>query len=51
MGCCCSSSDSQDITPVPPRPGLPEEAPSGVPYGLNDGGGSDQGATGYNVNG
>ncbi|KXJ78244.1 hypothetical protein RP20_CCG005175 [Aedes albopictus] len=51
MGCCCSSSDSQDITtPVPDRPGLPEEAPSGVPYGLNDGG--DQGgATGYNVNG
>ncbi|EDS45106.1 hypothetical protein CpipJ_CPIJ017176 [Culex quinquefasciatus] len=51
MGCCCSSSDSQDIT-VPDRPGPPEDAPTGVPYGLQDNSGNDNsGATGYNVNG
>uniref|UniRef100_A0A182NWK3 Uncharacterized protein n=1 Tax=Anopheles dirus TaxID=7168 RepID=A0A182NWK3_9DIPT len=36
MGCCCSSSDSQDITPVPDRPQA-----EGFPPATAFGGGDD----------
>uniref|UniRef100_A0A182S1N1 Uncharacterized protein n=1 Tax=Anopheles funestus TaxID=62324 RepID=A0A182S1N1_ANOFN len=35
MGCCCSSSDSQDITPVPDRP-TAEELPPATAFGGDD---------------
>uniref|UniRef100_A0A182FX75 Uncharacterized protein n=1 Tax=Anopheles albimanus TaxID=7167 RepID=A0A182FX75_ANOAL len=36
MGCCCSASDSQDITPVPDRPMPAEEFPPATAFGADN---------------